>query len=89
MDFVMENRPDSCENVGLDCGTCVQRCASSTASVCPDLQPAGAHRVFFQLYPSPACHPMAHAFARAYQEASTPSKPMGIAARAASAAAAA
>jgi hypothetical protein len=44
--------------------------------------------MFFQLYPSPGCHPMARAFARAYDEASTPSKPMVVAARASAAAAA-
>jgi hypothetical protein len=88
MDFVIENRPDSCSSLGLDCGTCVQRCASTTASICPDLQPAGVHRMFFQLYPSQACHPMASSFARAYHDATIPSKPMGIAVRASAAAAA-
>jgi len=88
MDFVTENRPETCSSLGLDCGTCIQRCAATTASICPDLQPSGAHRMFFQLYASPACHPMAHAFLRAYDEASTPTKRMGIAACASAAAAA-
>jgi len=52
------------------------------------LQPAGVHRIFFQLYPSSACHVMAHAFMRAYDDAGTPKKPMVIAARANAAAAA-
>src|SRR5579863_7267904 len=82
MDFVTENRPETCSNLGLDCGTCIQRCASTTAAICPDLQPVGVHRVFFELYSSPSCHPMAHAFMRAYHEASMPSKPMSVAARA-------
>jgi hypothetical protein len=62
MDLFIENRPETCSNLGLDCGTCVQRCASTTAAVCQDLQPAGAYKVFLQLYSSPACHPMAEAF---------------------------
>ena len=69
MDLFTENQPETCSNLGLDCGTCIQRCASTTAAICPDLQPSGVHRIFFQLYSSPGCHPMAHAFMRAYDEA--------------------
>jgi hypothetical protein len=88
MDLVTENRPETCSSLGLDCGTCIQRCASTTAAICPDLEPVGVHRIFFQLYGSPGCHHMAHAFMRAYHDASTPSKPMVVAARASAAAAA-
>jgi hypothetical protein len=73
MDLFTENGPEFCSSVGLDCGSCVQRSASTTATICPDLLPSGAHRVFFQLYSSPACHPMAEAFVGAYQAAVTPS----------------
>jgi hypothetical protein len=75
MDLFIENQPELCSSVGLDCGSCIQRCASTTAAVCRDLQPSGTRRIFFQLYPSPGCHPMAEAFVRAYQDAATPSKP--------------
>lgn len=88
MDLVTENQPETCSSVGLDCGTCIQRSASTTAAICPDLQPSGVHRIFFQLYSSSGCHPMAHAFMRAYHDASTPLKPMVVAARASAAAAA-
>jgi hypothetical protein len=88
MDLVTENLPETCSSLGLDCGSCVARCASTTAAICPDLEPSAVHRMFFQLYPSPGCHPMAHAFLSAYDEASTPSKPMGIAVHASAAAAA-
>jgi len=88
MDLLLENRPETCSNLGLECGTCVQRCASTTAAVCHDLLPSGAHRIFLQLYPSSACHPMAEAFVRAYQEAVTPSRPVMRAVRASAAAAA-
>ncbi len=88
MDLVTENRPETCSSLGLDCATCVQRSASTAAAICPDLQPAGVHRIFFQLYASPGCHPMAHAFMRAYSDAGTPSKPMVVAVRATAAAAA-
>jgi len=82
MDLFSENRPETCASLGLDCGTCVHRCASTTAAVCQDLQPSGAYKVFHQLYTSPGCHPMAEAFVRTYLEAVTPS----IRARAAAAA---
>jgi hypothetical protein len=88
MDFTTENRPETCSSLGLDCGTCIQRCAATTAAICPDLQASGVHRMFFQLYPSPGCHSMAHAFMRAYDDAATPTKPMTVAARATAAAAA-
>ena len=88
MDLVTENRPETCSSLGLDCGTCIQRSASTAAAICPDLQPAGVHRIFFQLYPSPGCHPMAHAFMRAYDDAGDAVKPMVVAARATAAAAA-
>jgi hypothetical protein len=88
MDLFAENRPETCAGLGLDCGTCVRRCASATAAVCQDLLPSGAHRIFFQLYPSPACHPMAEAFVRAYQDVVTPSMPVMRTARASAAAAA-
>jgi hypothetical protein len=88
MDFVTENQPETCSNLGLDCSACIERCASTTAAICPDLQPAGVHRIFFQLYSSPGCHPMAHAFLRAYEDAASPAKPMMVAARANAAAAA-
>jgi len=73
MDLFVENGPEFCSSVGLDCDSCIQRCASTTATICQDLQTAGVHRIFFELYPSSACHPMAQAFLRAYQEAVTPS----------------
>jgi hypothetical protein len=88
MELVTENRPETCLTLGLECGTCIQRCASTTAAICQDLQPASVHRMFYQLYPSSGCHPMAHAFARAYDDASRPSKPMVVAARVSAAAAA-
>jgi len=81
MDLFTENQPESCARVGLDCDGCVQRSASTTATVCQDLLPSGAHRVFFQLYSSPACHPMAEAFVAAYQDAVTPSMPVMRSAR--------
>ncbi len=88
MDLFTENGPEFCSSVGLDCGTCIQRCAATTAAVCQDLQPYGAHRVFFELYPSPGCRPMAEAFVQAYLDAVTPSKPMLRATRVSAAAAA-
>jgi hypothetical protein len=81
MDLFTENQPEFCSSVGLDCRSCVQRSASTTATVCQDLLPSGAHRVFLQLYSSPACHPMAEAFVAAYQDAVTPSMPVMRSAR--------
>ncbi len=88
MDLVAENGPETCASLGLECGACIQRCASTTAGICQSLQPSGIQRVFFQLYTSPGCHPMSQAFLRAYQEAVTPAKPMAVAGRISAAAAA-
>jgi hypothetical protein len=88
MHQLTENRPETCFSVGLDCGECVRHSATTVAAICQGLQPAGIHQIFFQLYPSTGCHPMAQAFERAYAEMSTPSKPMARASRADAAAAA-
>jgi hypothetical protein len=79
-----ENWPESCSTLGLDCGTCTRKAASSVASICGGLDPQGVKQIFFQLYSSPGCRPMAQAFELAYQEATAP---IGIAALAAAAAA--
>lgn len=88
MDLFNEIGPEFCASVGLDCASCVQRCAATTAAVCRNLQPYGAERTFFQMYPSPACHRMAGAFVEAYLDAATPSMPVMRAARVSAAAAA-
>ncbi|HEX5228748.1 MAG TPA: hypothetical protein VFW44_13610 [Bryobacteraceae bacterium] len=86
MDFATENRPETCSNLGLECSACVSRCAATTAAICPDLLPSGVHKMFFQLYPSAGCQPMAFAFQRAYEAAATPARPMAVAVSAAAAA---
>jgi len=68
MDFLVENKPETCAELGLACRDCVRAAAASVASVCQDMEPVGAQRVFFQLFPSPGCHPMAQAFELAYRE---------------------
>jgi hypothetical protein len=87
MDLVTDNRPETCSSLGLQCSSCIERCAATTAVICPDLDPAGVHRVFFQLYPSQGCQPMGYAFARAYAEADAPRKRLAAVARANAAAA--
>lgn len=87
MDLLTDNQPETCSSLGLECGSCIERCAASTAAICPNLEPAGVHRVFFELYPSPGCHPMAHAFFRAYGEANAPLRKIAAVARANAAAA--
>ena len=83
MDLVFENNPQTCTALDLDCGTCVHQAAASVAVVCRDLDPAGAQQIFFQLYPSPGCRPMAQAFALAYGDLSNTAKPLVIFASAA------
>jgi hypothetical protein len=70
--LAMENWPESCSALGLDCGSCTRKAASSVASICAGLDAQGLQQIFFQLYSSPGCHPMASAFESAYQEATTP-----------------
>jgi hypothetical protein len=69
MDLIFdENRPETCMQVGLDCRTCIQRSAASTARVCAGLTSLGVQQLFFQLYPSEGCSPMAPQFVAAYAE---------------------
>jgi hypothetical protein len=75
MDLFTENSPQSCSNIGLDCGTCVHRSAASVAALCRGLDSAGLEQIFFQLYPSPGCRAMTPIFALAYQECSPAEKP--------------
>jgi hypothetical protein len=70
--FANENCPESCSTLGLDCDTCTRKAASSVASICGGLDPRGLKQVFFQLYASPGCRPMAQAFELAYQQATAP-----------------
>ena len=84
MDLIFEeNRPETCLQVGLDCRTCIQRAAASTAKVCAGLTPSGIHQVFFQLYPSQGCSPMATQFATVYAETLSASGPVALKAAAA------
>jgi hypothetical protein len=68
MDPFTEPNPESCTRIGLDCGSCIHRSAQSVASICQGLESQGIQQVFFKLYASPGCYPMAQAFAVAYQE---------------------
>ena len=76
MDLLLsENWPESCATLGLDCGTCTRKAASTVAKICFGLESQGVHRIFLELYPSPGCRPMAAAFELAYRDASGLSKP--------------
>ncbi|HLJ47105.1 MAG TPA: hypothetical protein VKU01_13905 [Bryobacteraceae bacterium] len=77
-----DNRPEACLAVGLDCRTCVERSAANLAQICHGLDSAGLHRIFFQMYPSEGCSPMAGGFALSYYEAKTPLIRLGVAAAA-------
>jgi hypothetical protein len=70
--LAMENWPETCSTLGLDCVSCTRKAASSVASICGGLDPQGLKQIFFQLYSSPGCRPMAQAFELAYQEATAP-----------------
>lgn len=72
MDLWSENNPEACAAVGLDCGTCIHQAADRMAQICPGIAPAQLQRVFFQLFQSAACHPMAEAFTAAYRESAAP-----------------
>jgi len=83
MDLFAEPNPESCSHIGLDCGTCIHRSAASVASICHGLESPGIQQVFFKLYSSPGCYPMAPAFALAYQESLAAQQPARIFASAA------
>jgi hypothetical protein len=76
MDLLTENRPETCATLGLDCGTCIHQSARSVAGICHGLGSASVQQIFFQLYPSIGCSPMAQAFELAYQAASSPEIPL-------------
>lgn len=63
-----ENNPEMCQSLGLDCGTCIRKAAGSVAKICYGLDSRGTQQIFFQLFPSPGCQPMSHAFELAYRE---------------------
>jgi len=69
MDLFTENSPETCSSLGLDCGTCVHQAAATVAKI-SRLEPHGVQQIFFQLFPSSGCRPMAHAFELAYRESS-------------------
>lgn len=68
MEHFVEPNPESCSRIGLDCGSCIQRSAASVAQICNGMEAPALQQVFFQLYSSPGCYPMAQAFALAYEE---------------------
>jgi hypothetical protein len=70
MNLMIENSPETCLSLGLDCGTCIHQAAATVAKICRAVEPHGVQQIFFQLYPSPGCHPMAHAFELAFRESS-------------------
>ena len=69
-----DNRPETCLSLGLDCRTCVHKSAATVASVTPGLGMAGAHQMFFHIFSSPGCAPMAIAFAQSYVDAEAASR---------------
>ncbi len=81
MDQFAEHRPETCSTLGLDCGTCIHGAANSIARICHGLESAGVQQIFFQLYPSPGCQPMAQAFELAYHESLTAQRPRALSRR--------
>ena len=75
MDLWTDNRPETCSALGLDCGSCIHGSAASIARICHGLESHGIQQIFFQLYPSAGCQPMAQAFELAYRESSIAQKP--------------
>lgn len=69
-----ERNPENCFSLGLDCQGCVEHSARTVAAVCRGMNIASVYSVFVQLYPSPGCARMQHAFATAYVEGTTPRK---------------
>jgi hypothetical protein len=69
MDLLMvENSPEACAAVGLDCRQCILGTATCVARVCSGMQEAQVRTVFFQLYPAAACSAMLSAFQLTYAE---------------------
>ncbi len=64
--------PETCRMVGKECRDCIGANASVLAALCPNLDAAGAQKMFFQMYRHPACGGMARAFVREYLGAVEP-----------------
>lgn len=84
--LVGDHRPETCSTVGLECGACMRKAAASVAQICGGMDAHSVQQIFFQIYPSPGCRPMASTFEKAYRELSTPVKPLVAVAAAAAAA---
>jgi hypothetical protein len=67
MDLFIDNSPETCSSLGLDCENCVRQAAVTVAKI-SRLDSHGVQQFFVQLFPSPGCRPMAHAFEMAYRE---------------------
>jgi len=67
--LLVDNSPEVCATVGLECHICIQTSAASVARVCGEMQEAAVRGVFFQIYPAAACSSMLPAFQRGYAEA--------------------
>jgi hypothetical protein len=66
--LTFEYSPEMCMSFGLDCRTCICKSAATLACICLGLSAEGAVKVFFEIYPSIGCRPMADPFQLAYLE---------------------
>ena len=67
---LQDTYPHLCINVGLSCETCTTDSARHLASACHGLRGPAIRQLFVQIYPDPACSPMAVHFEQQYKKAS-------------------
>lgn len=70
------NLPPVCVEVGLDCYTCTSSTARELAKACPGLPGKLVAQLFVQIHVHAACARMHRHFARAYDEALAPARPV-------------
>ena len=70
------NLPQICIEVGLDCYTCTSSTARELAQACPGLPGRLVAQLFVQIHTHTACASMHRHFARAYDEAQQPARPL-------------
>ena len=68
-EYLEENRPETCNALGLDCRTCIRDSAAQVARLCGSMQGKSVRQTFFNMYPSTGCTPMMAAFELAYAHA--------------------
>ncbi len=68
----MDRQLPHCREEQLTCYECVAHAAASLATIASEINGSAVRQLFFAMYPSEPCLPMAPAFVQAYQKQRKP-----------------